>query len=183
MSEKNIIIIRHFKTFEDDKGNEKILYKKSLSRSVKFVDFIKKYVNENKSINKIKIYTSNQDRTIMTAFILISKLKSEIISSELKNVNIFEPIITDIIDRDPKKNKYKGVCDKIKNIIEPKLKNDTLYVFITHSSLIFNLFECFYNIYTDKNVAKTNKNIHSYSLSFMTKTNNHLKSKFNINMD
>ena len=42
MDEKNIIIIRHFKTHEDSQGNEKINYNESLDKSDNFVKLILK---------------------------------------------------------------------------------------------------------------------------------------------
>jgi len=184
---KNIIIMRHFKTFDDFFGNQKIIYDKSLIQSNLFVDFIINHLTTNKYINKIKIYTSNHERTIDTVNILISKLKSKIIKKKIKSIEIFDPIISNTIDRDPLKKKHINICQKIKNEIESKLKHDTLYIFTTHSSLIYNLFECFLNIYADKNkelinLKKIKKHIHSYSLSFISIKNDNLKYKFNINM-
>jgi len=105
---KNIIIMRHFKTFDDFFGNQKIIYDKSLIQSNLFVDFIINHLTTNKYINKIKIYTSNHERTIDTVNILISKLKSKIIKKKIKSIEIFDPIISNTIDRDPlKKKTYK----------------------------------------------------------------------------
>lgn len=182
MTEKNIIIMRHFETFEDSHGNEKINYNQSLDKSENFIVFIKEYIEKNKNINKIRFYTSKHERTIISALILCNKLKSNIISNKLNPIEICDPIITDLIDRDPNKKKYKNNCIKIINKIENKLKNDTLYIYVSHSSTIYNLFNCFYKLYSPKNSEKFINKIHSYSLSFLTKKKNRLIYDFNINM-
>lgn len=182
MTEKNIIIIRHFETFEDSHGNEKINYNKSLNKSENYVVFIKEYIKKNKNINKIKFYTSKHERTIITALILSNKLKSNIISKKLNSIEICDPIITDLIDRDPSKKKYKNNCIKIINEIDAKIKSDTLYIYVSHSSTIYNLFDCFYKLYSSKNSEKFINKIHSYSLSFLSKKKNRLTFDFNINM-
>lgn len=179
---KNIFIIRHFETTTDNNKNKKISYKKSLIYLELFVNFIKKHISENPYIKSIKFYTSEHDRTIITAYMLFSKLQTDIILNNIESIDIHKPEISDIIDRDPKKNKHQSVCKQIINKIEPKFKSDTLYIFITHSSLISNLFKCFYNIYTDNDIKKIDKKIHSYSLSFISKIDDKLTYKFNVNM-
>lgn len=182
MSEKNIIIIRHFETFEDTNKNEKINYEKSLIKSPKYIEYIIKYINDNPNINKIKFYTSKYDRTIMTSLILCNGLKSQIILNKLKTIKIYDPIITDILNRDPHKKNHKEICNNIKNSINDKLKDDTLYLFVSHSSLIYNLFECLCKLYSSKYKGETKNRIHTYSLSFIKKTKNSLKYDFNVNM-
>ena len=68
------------------------------------------------------------------------------------------------------------------NALNPKLNGDTLYIFISHSSTILNLFEYFCKIYSSKYNKKYTNKIHSYSLSFITKTSDRLMFDFNINM-
>ena len=182
MSEKNIIIMRHFETFEDSNGNEKINYEKSLDKSENFINFIKEYIEKNKNISRIRFYTSKHERTIISALIMCNKLKSNIILNKLGPIDIYDPIITDLIDRDPQKKKYKNNCIKIKNEIDAKFKSDTLYIFVTHSSTIYNLFECFFKLYSSKYNEKFVNKIHSYSLSFLTKKKKNLIFDFNINM-
>lgn len=182
MCEKNIIIMRHFETFEDSKGNEKIKYEKSLDKSEKFINFIKEYIEKNKNINRIRFYTSKHERTIISALIICNKLKSNIILNKLSPIDIHDPVITNLIDRDPNKKKYKNNCIKIKNEIDSKLKKDTLYIFVTHSSTIYNLFRCFYKLYSSNYNEKFVNKIHSYSLSFLTKNKKDLIFDFNINM-
>lgn len=174
--------MRHFETFEDSNGNEKIYYSKSLDKSYKFIKFIHEYLNKNKNVNKIKFYTSKHDRTIISALILCNKIREKIISKEFHTIEIFDPIITDLIDRDPKKIKNKKMCEKIKNNVDKKFKSDTLYIFITHSSTIYNLFECFCKLYSTKYTENFVNKIHAYSISFITKTNDRLIYEFNINM-
>lgn len=184
MSEdKNIIILRHFETFEDSHKNEKIYYSKSLKKSLKFINYIENYVNSKKKINKIKFFTSKHERTIITSLIISNGLKSNIITNGTKNIEIFDPVISDLLDRDPRKEKYNKVCEKIKNKINDELCGDTLYIFISHSSLIYNLFECFCNLYSNNYDKKIKQNyIHTYSLSLINKTKKTLKCEFNINM-
>lgn len=71
---ENIIIIRHFETFKDENNNERIYYNKSLKKSEKYLEFIKKYINDNPKITKIKFFTSKHDRTIMTSLIISNGL-------------------------------------------------------------------------------------------------------------
>jgi len=182
MDNKNIIIIRHFETKKDNHGNEKILYDKSLKKSIKFVNYIEKYLANNPNINKIKFYVSEQERTIITALILSNQIKSNIIQNKFVKIEIDEPIITNFINRDPKAKKQKIICDKIKNDFNSKIKNDILYIFVSHSSVIFNLFECFCKSYYYKYNEKYSKKIHSYSLSFISKKNNMLEYDFNLNL-
>lgn len=185
---KNIIIIRHFETFKDENNNERIYYNESSRKLKKYLEFIEKYINNNSNannsqkINKIKIFTSNYDRTIITSLIICNGLKSEIISNRLKSIEIFEPVITDILDRDPHKKKHKEICKKITNDINNKLNEDTLYLFITHSSLICNIFNCFCKLYSNEYKKVSKSHIHRYSLSYIKKTKKICEYDFNINM-
>jgi hypothetical protein len=183
MSKRNIIIFRHFETWIDDKGQERIYYEKSLKKSEKFIKFIIKYISDKQYINKIKFHTSEHDRTIMTSLILVSKLKSEMIVNNMKQIKIYEPTIIDILNRDPSKKKYKKNCDKFKNKINNKLKDDTLYIYVTHSSTIYNLFKYMCKFYSR---GKFKKNyidkIHTYSLSFISKVDKHLTYDFNVDI-
>lgn len=180
--DKNIIIIRHFETFKDKNNNERIYYNKSLKKLEKFLEFIKKYINDNPEINKIKIFTSKYDRTIMTSLIISNGLKSKIINNKLRLIEIHDPIIMDIVDRDPQQLKHKEICNKIIYKIDNKLNENTLYLFITHSSLIHNIFNCFCKLYSSKSIKIPKTNIHNYSLSYMKKTKKSFEYDFNINM-
>ena len=183
MSKRNIIILRHFETWVDKKGQERIYYDKSLKKSDKFVKFIKKYISDKQYINNIKFYTSEHDRTIMTSLILVSKLKSLIVNNNDKQIKMHEPIIIDMLNRDPNKKKYKNNYHKFKNEIDNKLKNDTLYIYVTHSSTIYNLFKYLSKFYSDKKYKQKHiDKIHTYSLSFISKDDNQLTCDFNINM-
>lgn len=180
--DKNIIIIRHFETFKDENNNERIYYNKSLKKLEKYLEFIIKYINDNPKINKIKFLTSKYDRTIMTSLIISNGLKSKIINNKLRTIEIHDPIITDIADRDPHKQKHKEICKKIIYEVDNKLSENTLYLFTTHSSLIYNIFNCFCKLYSSeyKKIPKTH--IHTYSLSYMKKTKKSFEYDFNINM-
>lgn len=180
--DKNIIIIRHFETFKDANNNERIYYNKSLKKSNEYLEFIEKYINNNPKINKIKLLTSNHDRTIMTSLIISNGLKSKIIYNKLTSIEIYEPIISNILDRDPHKKKHKEICKKIINNIDSKLTENTLYLFITHSSLIFNLFNCFCNLYSNEYIKIPKSHIHKNSLSYIKKTKKSFEYDFNINM-
>jgi len=179
---KNIIIIRHFETFKDENNNERIYYNKSLKKIEKYLEFIKKYMNDNLKINKIKFFTSKYDRTIMTSLIIANGLKSKIINNQLRTIEIYNPIITDVVDRDPRKQKNKEICNKIIYDVDNKLSENTLYLFITHSSSICNIFNCFCKLYSTghKKISKTH--IHRYSLSYIKKTKKTFECDFNINM-
>ncbi len=174
--------MRHFETIKDSRNNEKILYDKSLEKSLIFTEFIKKYLDDRPNINRIKFYVSKHERTIISALILSNQIKSKIILNKFKPIEISDPVIIDIIDRDPKAKKHKKNCNKIKNDLEPTLKNNTLYIFVSHSSIIFNLFECFCKFYSNKYKENFINKIHSYSLSFINKTKDRLIYDFNINM-
>ncbi len=182
MSDRNIIIMRHFETIKDTSGNEKILYDKSLEKSKQFTEFIRKYLENKPEINKIVFYVSKHERTLISALILSNQIKSKIILNKLRPIQINDPVINDIIDRDPKKKKNKKTCEKIKNDLDPVLKSDTLYIFVSHSSVILNLFECFCKSYSGKYNDKLENKIHSYSLSLINKSDKRLIYDFNINM-
>jgi hypothetical protein len=179
---KHIIIMRHFETFKDKHGKEKIYYDDSNDKSVVFVNFIKDYINKHPDINKIKFYSSNHERTLMTSLIVSSCIKSEIINGNFKKINIDDPSINNIIDRDPSKKKHIKRCEIINQKINNKLKDDTLYIFITHSSVISNLFYCFVNMFAKKDFKTKSEKIHSYSLSYITKIDNKLTWDFNIKL-
>ncbi len=176
MNNKYLMIIRHFETY---KNSEKIKFNDSTAKSQIFIDYIKKYIKKYPNITKIKFYTSNQDRTIMTSLILSSNLKNEIINNTISNLQIFEPEINDVLDRDPKKIKKHDTCKNFKNIIKKIMDDSTLYIFITHSSVIYNLFKCIIKFFTDEEFNDPNKKIHHYSVSTLVKYDNKIHHNFN----
>lgn len=108
--------------------------------------------------------------------------KSKIINNEFRTIEIYNPIITDIVDRDPHEKKHKEICNKIIYEVNNKLSENTLYLFITHSSLIYNIFNCFCKLYSSKYKKIPKTHIHRYSLSYMKKTKKTFECNFNINM-
>ena len=179
----NIIIIRHFKTVNDKKNKEeKIIYKDAFEQSKPFIKFIKKYVDKYNKINKIKFISSPQDRTIMTGLIISTILKSDIIENRIKKIIIEDPIIEEVIDRDPHKKKHIITCKVLKEQISKEYDENTLYIFITHSSLIYNTFSCLLNSYLKDKIEFFAEKIHSYSLSYIIKSNNKISYEFNKNL-
>ncbi len=179
---KHIIIMRHFETFINKFGKEKIHYNDSNDKSIIFINFIKNYINKYDDITKIKFYTSNHERTLMTSLILSSSIKTHIINDNFKKIDIDNPVVNNIIDRDPSKKKHIKRCEIINEKINNKLKPDTLYIFVTHSSIINDFFYCFVNMYAKKDFKIKNEKIHNYSLSYITKINNKLTWDFNIKL-
>jgi len=177
----NILILRHFKT-EGKHQEEKIIYKDAFEQAKPFIQFIKKYIEKYNNVNRIVFVSSPQERTIMTGLILSSILKGEIIEQKMKKIDIIDPVIDKAIDRDPHKKKHVKTCKILKQKINNEYKEDDLYIFVTHSSLIYNTFKCLLN-----NFAKTEKDdfserIHSFSVSSITKVNNRLTYEFNRNL-
>jgi hypothetical protein len=173
---KYLIIIRHFETH---KNSEKIKFNESFAKSQLFINYITKFVKKYSDIKKIKFYTTNYERTITTSLILSSNLKNEIINNTLSNLQIFEPEINNILDRDPKKIKKDDTCKNFKNNIEKNMDDDTLYIYITHSSVIYNLFECIINMVANKKFNNPVKRIYNYSISSLVKYNDKIKYNFN----
>ena len=176
MENKYLMIIRHFETH---KNSEKIKFNNSFTKSQMFINYIKKFIKKYTNIKKIKFYTSNQDRTIITSLILSSNLKNEIINDTILNLQIYEPEINDILDRDPKKIKKNDTCKYFKNIIKKSMDNDTLYIYITHSSVIYNLFKCIVKNITNEKFDIPDKRIHSYSMSTFVKCDDKIHYSFN----
>lgn len=176
-----IIVLRHFKTYTDTKRQEKIIYDDAFEKTKPYIDFIIKVLEKNANIKNIKFICSPQERTIMTGLILSSSLKSKIITNEklIKNIDISDPIIEKNIDRDPKKERL------IKYYLETKNKyydDDTICIFVTHSSIIYNLYKCILEDIKNIELENFNKKIKSYSMSYIYKNKNKIYNKFNINM-
>lgn len=185
----NIILIRHFKTFYDSNKNEKIDYEDSFDYATLFINKIKEHIDKYENIKKIKFISSNQDRTLMTSLVISSKIKSDILNNKFKKIKIYDPKINDMVDRDPnKKNKEK--MSKYFNKKIKKFDQDTLYIIISHSSVIYNLFNCILESCSGINLNNHNPNnnnqynnqhnnqynnhlhIHSFSISWIFKYNN-----------
>lgn len=183
MENKYLMLIRHFETYYDKKNNEKIKFDESFKKADMFVKYIKKFIDKYPDIKKIKFYTSDQDRTIMTSLVLSSILKSEIIKNNIKNIKIYDPIIDNIIDRDPKKNKSDKICQEFQNMIKNEMKENTLHIYITHSSIIYNLFKCILYYLFGEKFNDSNKKIHNYSISYVAKNYDKIHYNFNKKID
>jgi len=178
----NLIIIRHFKTFRDQKNNEKIKYNNAFEHSTSFIKFIKNTLDKSPEINNIKFITSPQERTIITGLIISNCIKNEIIEKKIKNnIKITEPVIDDILDRDPNKEKEKDMHDYFKNN-SLNFNSNTLYIYITHSSVIYTFFKCLMDFLKVSTTFDLEKHISSYSLTYVGKKENTIKYKFNKNM-
>lgn len=167
---KHIIIIRHFKT---DKYN-KINYNTANNDAELFIKTIMNYIINN-NINEVRFITSPQERTILTSLIICNILKDNI-----KDINILNPIINNIIDRDPKHNNKHEIQKYFKSIVKNYTKN-TLYIYITHSSVYHTIFQSIVNILNEKKYIKKEK-IYHYSLSIISFNSKELYYKFNIDM-
>lgn len=170
---KNIIIIRHFKTC-----NERINYEESLIISDNFIKKIIEHMEYN-NINDIIIYTSDTDRTIVTALILVVKLKDY-------NINVKFPQIENNLNRDPFHERIEITQNYFDNF---KFDNNKLVIFITHSSVYEYLYKILLLKLSNKilkdnifDLKKNNTRIFSYSMSYINLKNDKLKSKFNIDM-
>lgn len=178
-----ILIIRHLKTYIDTKRQEKIIYDDAFEKIKSYVDFILKVAEKNSNIKNIIIVCSPQERTLMTALILSSSLKSKIIASEnnklIKNIHISDPIIEKNIDRDPKKERnkkyYLDTMNKYYN-------NDSICILITHSSIIYNLYKSILEYIKKIKLENFEKKIKSYSMSYIYKDNHKIYNKFNVDM-
>jgi hypothetical protein len=174
------MIIRHFDTV---RGTDKIKFNESLEKSHQFVYYISEFLDKYPEIKKIKFYTSDQDRTIITSLILSSKLKSEIIRKKINNLQVYDPTINNKIDRDPKK-KYKiQTCNYFKYIVDKTFDDKTLYIYITHSSIIYDLFKCITEYLINDRVEIQNNKIHSYSISTIISNNDKVNYTFNKKID
>jgi hypothetical protein len=183
MENKYIMLIRHFESYYDSYNHEKIKYKDSFYKSIIFAEYIKKIIKEFPEIKKIKFYTSDHEITIMTALVISSTLKSELIKNNLPKIEIYDPVIDNIVDRDPKKIKAKYTCKSFHNLIEKKLKHDTLYIYITHSSIISNLFSCILDYLSNKKNENFHKKIYNYSFSYIIRFNDKVSWVYNKKID
>lgn len=178
----NIFIIRHFKTFYDSNDYEKIRYEKAFEYSKPFVDFIGKFIEKNPKINRIKFITSPQDRTVITSLIISSDLKTNILKEKIRNVEIIDPIIDKIVDRDPKNNRKDFVCNYFKKRINSDFNENTIYIYITHSSVIYSTFKCIIDNLVHKTTTDFAERIHCFSLSYLIKSKDKVIFEFNKNM-
>ena len=173
---KNIFIIRHFKTSYDSDKNERLIYDNALKDSNLFVNFIYKYLKENSYIKNITFISSPQDRTIITSLIICNHLKTVL---KNKDYNINDPIIDNILDRDPNRKIKLDILKKyFKKEINEKFNEDTLYILITHSSKIYNLYKSIIEIYS-KEIDFSKKHIYTNSLTYIQiidKNNDYKKS-------
>ena len=179
MKNKYIMLIRHFETIYNSKNKEKIKFNESFDKAILFVNYIEDFINKNPQIKKIKFFTSDHERTIMTSLILSSSIKSKILKKKFAKIHISDPKIDDMIDRDPTKKNKKNTCIYFQKKIEDFFKDDTLYIYITHSSVIYNLFKCILDNLSEANLNDYNKRIHSYSISSITKINGQVSHIFN----
>ena len=175
----HFMLIRHFETFYNDDGQEKIKYKKSFSKGSLFINFIKSYLSKYTGIKKIRFYTSDYERTLLTSLVLSSLSETEIIDGTLSGVKIYDPVLNEMIDRDPKKRNKKNVCEYFKKNIETSFEPDTLYIYITHSSVIYNLFKCVLDWVLEREMPDFSKRIHGYSVSYISKIDNRVSYMFN----
>ena len=183
MKNKYLMLIRHFETYYDSNKHEKIKFNDSFYKASIFAEHIKKFIKEFPEIKKIKFYTSNRERTIMTALVLSSTLKSELIKNNLQNVEIYDPVIDNIVDRDPKKIKIDHICNTFYNLIDKKFKDNTLYIYVTHSSIICDLFRCVLEYLVNKKTDNFHKKIYNYSLSYVVRKNDKVSYLFNKKID
>lgn len=179
-----IMLFRHFKTSINLNGEEKINYSNSFQRAEIFVNQINDFIKKYPQIKKIKFFTSDKERTLVTSLVISSKIKSNIIEKKQKSIKIYDPLIEKNIDRDPKKIYKDKICNYFNDKINYSYEEDTLYIYITHSSVIHNLFKCMLEECTGKPVEDfKNKKIHGYSLSYIAKKNGKVTYEFNNKMD
>ena len=170
----NQIIIRHFKT-----QNNKIDYKNSYEEAKPYILFIKKYVEQN-NIKEIDIYTSPQERTLITSLVIHMYLR------DLKNIVIHKPRINEHLNRDPLKRKIDSLLQYFSSHI--KTNENKLTINVTHSSVYSTIFvgllcgtnnECSHKY--DSMYVK--KKIHEHSLSWIKSNTNKNDFDFNMRME
>ena len=183
---KYIIMIRHFETYRNIKNKEKVNYNESFNKANNFIKNIKLFLNKHPNITNIKFLTSEHERTLVTSLILSSAFKNEIINKKIV-INIEDPIILDFIDRDPKKSNIKHNTSNFIKYLNNNKSNNTLLIFITHSSCLSYLFNsCINNVYSyfSKNVPVINieQKIFDYSLSTLSVHDTVIDYTFNKNI-
>jgi hypothetical protein len=184
MKNKYIMMIRHFETSKNSSNKEKINYEKAFNKSYEFIYAIKLFLKKYPNITNIKFLTSDHERTLVTALVLSSAIKNEIINKKIV-INIEDPIILNFIDRDPQKLNIKKNSNDFLKYIDNNKSSTTLLVFITHSSCLSYLYNSYLNnIYTyyNKIIPEINKEqkIFNYSLSIISVHNNYIDYSFNI---
>lgn len=182
MKNKYLMLIRHFETFQNSNKKEKLKYEESTNKAILFVNFINAFIKKYPEIKKIKFYTSDHERTMLTSLILSNAIKVEMLKKNFPELIINEPIIYDVIDRDPKKKNKKKTCSVFKKIID-KYSEDTLHIYITHSSIIYNLFKCILEHLLDTEMDDFAKRIHNYSISCISKIDDKVSYVFNKKID
>lgn len=177
-----LLILRHFKTTKDSKKNEKIIYDDAFDRSESFANFIIIFLKEHPNIHKVKFITSPQDRTIMTALVISSMFKTKIFEDKIIDIEIIDPLIDKMIDRDPHKKKKNAIFKYFKNNIRKDNSKHTLYVYVSHSSIIHNMFKAIVNICSNNNILVRKEHIYAYSLSYIFNNGYDLTYEYNKNM-
>jgi len=177
------MLIRHFETFQNSKKIEKIKFKDSFDKAISFTNFIESYIKKYPQIKKIKFYTSEHERTMMTSLILSSSIKSEMLKNKFLNIQVIDPVLHDMIDRDPKKQKTQSTCVFFEKKLEESFKEDTLYIHITHSSIIYNLFKCILEYLLDIKMKDFKERIHNHSISSIAKIDDKVSYIFNKKID
>ena len=167
MNKPQVMIIRHFKTEKD----ERINYNKSQEYIKYFIKIIKSYILDNKT-KKIKIYTSDCDRTIITSLLIYIKLKDEL------NISILSPNTDIMLNRDPNKKKYPEIKKYFNDYV---FNENELIIFFTHSSIYTHLLNSILENKIDnfKHICNK-KRVHSFSISHIGYKKN-INYKFNIN--
>ena len=174
----NIIIIRHFKTKKDNNNQEQIIYDNIYEIAQKYINFIVKILSKKSNINKIIMLMSPQDRTIITSLIISTLIKNEIIKNNITGISIIEPEIDKILDRDPYKIKKKKISNNIYEKIT-SFDQNTLYIYVSHSSVIYNIYKNIVEYATQLKLKKFSEKITSYSLSYVIKNKDNYIYEFN----
>ncbi len=171
------IVIRHFKTYRN-----KINYKNNYDEARPYVSMIKKYIDMN-GIKEIFIYTSPQERTIITSLVLHMYLR------DFQNVTVHKPKINDNLDRDPNKKNISGIYNYFYNYSKNhSSQNKKLFIHVTHSSVYSAVFLgllCGTNNECPNSLEHlvNNKRIHSHSISWIKYFNGKMDFDFNIKME
>lgn len=173
----HLLLIRHFRTDSDNK----IDYVNSPKEAEPYIHFIIEYIKSN-NIELVEIFSSPQDRTFLTSIILSNILKD---SKDLNKIQINYPLINKMIDRDPSKERVEDTQKYFKKI----LKNNNFYIknklviYITHSSIYYNIFKSIIDLLSGNNKLDIKQRIHRNSLSWIRFIDKKLKYNFNIQMN
>lgn len=123
-------VVRHLSTVD-----ERINYDKSYKEIRSTVKSIRK-VAKDYNVEDIKIYTSSEDRTLLTSLILYIKLKEK-----MPEVKIRKPELNSMIERDPKRSRSESIKKyfKEKNKFKDSKKSPKIIIYVTHSSCYRNI--------------------------------------------